>query len=236
MEKGTAAVIEEIINGAYAKAAQVQSAAEMGKATVNDVNIAEQMAHAIKVALTGEGLTPKAAANAAAANAAANAQRIANAQKVTNAAAANAQRIANTQRAAAAAANVQRAAAANANANTKKSAEEKMIDEGVDTSFFLFKQNMVNKQLQMPDESTKESFIKHFKETLNEVKKLLTEIDINEYIYVYAEIFAHDPDRTPDDIVKEIREKFEDAQRGGYRKRSTRKHKKARKHRKSRTR
>ena len=66
MEKGTAAVIEEIINGAYAKAAQVQSAAEIGKATVNDVNIAEQMAYAIKVALKGEESTPKAAANAAA--------------------------------------------------------------------------------------------------------------------------------------------------------------------------
>jgi len=201
---GPPAVIEEIIEGANAQAAKIAAT------TPNDAKVAAQMAHNIKVALTGT--TPKAAANA-------NAQKAAAA--AANAAAANA----NAQK-----------AAATANTNTKKTAEEKMIDEGVDTSFFLFKQNMVNKQLQMPDESTKESFIKHFKETLNEVKKLLTEIDINEYIYVYAEIFAHDPDRTPVAIVKEIRDKFEDAQRGGYRKRSTRKHKKARKHRKSRTR
>jgi hypothetical protein len=220
---GSSALIQEIIDGANAQVAKI---------VPNDAKVAAQMADKIKVALTGSA--PKAAANAAAN---ANAQRAVNAvaaNAAANAQGAAANANANAQRAAAAA-NAQKAAAANANA--KKSAEEKTIDEGIDTSFFHYQQYMKNDTGVLPDESSKEEFKKQLIATLNVVKGILKDKNVNDFIYFYLNYYGKNPGRTPAEIAKEIRlDVYGESEptTGGYRKRSTRKHKKSRKHRKSR--
>lgn len=124
-------------------------------------------------------------------------------------------------------------------ANSETSSEIKTIDEGVDSSFLYYQQYMKNDTGILPDESSKEEFKKQLIATLNKVKGILKDKNVDDYIYKYIEYYGKNPHKTAADIATEIRLDVygeSEPKTGGYRKRSTRKHKKSRKHRKSRTR